>query len=73
MQQRLSIAQSVICDQDTAVGRTLRGVGSGRYIGYATLILELWNMNKMTVFMVTHDLQESFALGTGSWYSIRCA
>jgi NitT/TauT family transport system ATP-binding protein len=29
-----------------------------------TLILQLWNLNKMTIFMVTHDLQESFQLGT---------
>ena len=29
-----------------------------------TLILKLWNINKMTIFMVTHDLQESFELGT---------
>ena len=28
------------------------------------LILKLWNANKMTIFMVTHDLQESFELGT---------
>ncbi len=28
------------------------------------LILKLWNMNKMTIFMVTHDLKESFYLGT---------
>jgi NitT/TauT family transport system ATP-binding protein len=29
-----------------------------------SLILKLWTMNKMTIFMVTHDLKESFALGT---------
>jgi NitT/TauT family transport system ATP-binding protein len=29
-----------------------------------TLILKLWNMNKMTIFMVTHDLRESSELGT---------
>jgi sulfate transport system ATP-binding protein len=28
------------------------------------LILKLWNMNKMTIVMVTHDLKESFYLGT---------
>ena len=28
------------------------------------LILKLWNTHKMTIFMVTHDLKESFELGT---------
>jgi NitT/TauT family transport system ATP-binding protein len=28
------------------------------------LILRLWNMNKMTIVMVTHDVRESFYLGT---------
>jgi NitT/TauT family transport system ATP-binding protein len=28
------------------------------------LILKLWNMNKMTIVMVTHDLKEGFYLGT---------
>jgi len=65
MQQRLSIAQSVICEPkilllDEPFGALDPGVTSDMH----TLILELWNMNKMTVFMVTHDLQESFALGT---------
>jgi NitT/TauT family transport system ATP-binding protein len=28
------------------------------------LILRLWEENRMTIFMVSHDLQESFMLGT---------
>jgi NitT/TauT family transport system ATP-binding protein len=65
MQQRLSIAQSVICEPkilllDEPFGALDPGITSDMH----TLILKLWNMNKMTVFMVTHDLQESFALGT---------
>jgi len=65
MQQRLSIAQSVICEPkilllDEPFGALDPGLTSDMH----TLILKLWNMNKMTVFMVTHDLQESFALGT---------
>ena len=65
MQQRLSIAQSVICDPkilllDEPFGALDPGITSDMH----TLILKLWNMNKMTIFMVTHDLQESFALGT---------
>ncbi len=65
MQQRLSIAQSVICEPkilllDEPFGALDPGITSDMH----TLILKLWNMNKMTVFMVTHDLRESFALGT---------
>lgn len=65
MQQRLSIAQSVICEPkilllDEPFGALDPGITSDMH----TLILKLWNMNKMTIFMVTHDLQESFALGT---------
>jgi NitT/TauT family transport system ATP-binding protein len=65
MQQRLSIAQSVICEPkilllDEPFGALDPGITSDMH----TLILKLWNMNKMTIFMVTHDLPESFALGT---------
>ncbi|MEO7774772.1 MAG: hypothetical protein ABIT36_12855 [Steroidobacteraceae bacterium] len=29
-----------------------------------TLILSLWRRNRMSIFMVTHDLKESFTPGT---------
>lgn len=65
MQQRLSIAQSVICEPrvlllDEPFGALDPGVTSDMH----QLILKLWNMNKMTIVMVTHDLKESFYLGT---------
>jgi NitT/TauT family transport system ATP-binding protein len=65
MQQRLSIAQSVICEPkilllDEPFGALDPGITADMH----ALIIKLWNMNKMTIFMVTHDLQESFALGT---------
>ena len=65
MQQRLSIAQSVICEPkilllDEPFGALDPGITADMH----TLILKLWNLNKMTIFMVTHDLKESFALGT---------
>jgi NitT/TauT family transport system ATP-binding protein len=65
MQQRLSIAQSVICEPkilllDEPFGALDPGITADMH----KLILTLWNMTKMTIFMVTHDLQESFALGT---------
>lgn len=65
MQQRLSIAQSVIREPkilllDEPFGALDPGTTSDMH----TLILKLWNAHKMTIFMVTHDLKESFALGT---------
>jgi NitT/TauT family transport system ATP-binding protein len=65
MQQRLLIAQSVICEPkilllDEPFGALDPGVTSDMH----ELILKLWNMNKMTIVMVTHDLKESFYLGT---------
>jgi NitT/TauT family transport system ATP-binding protein len=65
MQQRLSIAQSVICEPkilllDEPFGALDPGITADMH----ELVLTLWNMTKMTIFMVTHDLQEGFALGT---------
>jgi NitT/TauT family transport system ATP-binding protein len=65
MQQRLSIAQSVICEPkvlllDEPFGALDPGVTADMH----ELILKLWNTNQMTIFMVTHDLRESFYLGT---------
>ncbi len=65
MQQRLSIAQSVICEPkvlllDEPFGALDPGVTADMH----ELILKLWNLNQMTIFMVTHDLKESFYLGT---------
>jgi NitT/TauT family transport system ATP-binding protein len=28
------------------------------------IILRLWERNRMTIFMITHDVKESFQLGT---------
>jgi NitT/TauT family transport system ATP-binding protein len=65
MQQRLSIAQSVICEPkilllDEPFGALDPGITGDMH----ELILKLWNAHKMTIFMVTHDLKESFQLGT---------
>jgi NitT/TauT family transport system ATP-binding protein len=65
MQQRLSIAQSVICEPkilllDEPFGALDPGITADMH----RLILQLWNAHKMTIFMVTHDLKESFELGT---------
>jgi NitT/TauT family transport system ATP-binding protein len=65
MQQRLSIAQSVICEPkilllDEPFGALDPGITADMHV----LIKQLWAQNQMTVFMITHDLRESFQLGT---------
>jgi NitT/TauT family transport system ATP-binding protein len=65
MQQRLSIAQSVICEPkilllDEPFGALDPGLSADMH----AIILELWHTHRMTIFMITHDLQESFRLGT---------
>jgi NitT/TauT family transport system ATP-binding protein len=65
MQQRLSIAQSVICEPkilllDEPFGALDPGITADMH----EIILELWRMNRMTIFMITHDVKESFQLGT---------
>lgn len=65
MQQRLSIAQSVICEPrilllDEPFGALDPGITADMH----KLILHLWSANAMSVFMVTHDIREGFELGT---------
>jgi NitT/TauT family transport system ATP-binding protein len=65
MQQRLSIAQSVIREPrilllDEPFGALDPGITADMH----QLILRLWAEHRMTIFMITHDLKESFELGT---------
>jgi NitT/TauT family transport system ATP-binding protein len=65
MQQRMSIAQAVICKPkilllDEPFGALDPGVTRDMH----ELILKIWAENRMTIFMVSHDIQESFTLGT---------
>jgi len=65
MQQRMSIAQAVVCKPkilllDEPFGALDPGVTADMH----QLILRLWSENRMTIFMVSHDIQESFLLGT---------
>ncbi|MEJ2061275.1 MAG: ABC transporter ATP-binding protein [Gammaproteobacteria bacterium] len=65
MQQRLSIAQSVIKQPkilllDEPFGALDPGISADMH----RLILNLWDEHQMTIFMVTHDIKEGFDLGT---------
>ena len=65
MQQRLSIAQSVIREPgilllDEPIGALDPGITADMH----EIILKLWHEHRMTIFMITHDLKESFQLGT---------
>jgi NitT/TauT family transport system ATP-binding protein len=65
MQQRLSIAQSMICEPkilllDEPFGALDPGITADMH----KLLLEVWAANRMTIFMVSHDIKESFELGT---------
>lgn len=65
MQQRLSIAQSLVKKPkvlllDEPFGALDPGISADMH----ALILDLWKKNNLTVIMVTHDLHEGFYLGT---------
>ncbi|MEM9623867.1 MAG: ABC transporter ATP-binding protein [Pseudomonadota bacterium] len=68
MQQRLAIAQALLKQPrilllDEPFGALDPGIRKDMY----QLVLRLWDEQKLTVFMVTHDLSEGFYLGTRLW------
>lgn len=65
MQQRLAIAQALIKQPkilllDEPFGALDPGIRNDMH----ELLLALWRQFGMTVFMITHDMKEAFALGT---------
>jgi len=65
MQQRLSIAQSVIRrPRILLLDEPFGALDPGLTGDMHKLVRELWATHDMTIFMITHDLQEGFALGT---------
>ena len=65
MQQRLAIAQALLKKPkilllDEPFGALDPGIRADMH-GF---LLYLWQTHAMTVFMVTHDIQEAFKLGT---------
>jgi len=68
MRQRLAIAQALLGKPrilllDEPFGALDPGIRADMH----ELVLRLWRQYKLTVFMVTHDLQEGFFLGTRLW------
>lgn len=68
MQQRLAIAQALIKQPrilllDEPFGALDPGIRKDMH----QLVIKLWKKYRLTVFMVTHDLQEGFYLGTRLW------
>lgn len=68
MQQRLAIAQALIKKPrilllDEPFGALDPGIRADMH----KLVLSLWKEQKLTVFMITHDINEGFYLGTRLW------
>ena len=65
MQQRLAIAQALMPRPKVLLlDEPFGALDPGTRARMHEIILLLWQEEKMTIFMVTHDLQEGFKLGT---------
>lgn len=68
MQQRLALAQALIKKPrilllDEPFGALDPGIRKDMH----QLVLSLWRKHKLTIFMITHDIEEGFYLGTRLW------
>lgn len=65
MQQRLAIAQALMKEpRILLLDEPFGALDPGIRLEMHELITRLWEDRKLTVFMVTHDLQEGFTLGS---------
>lgn len=65
MQQRVAIAQSLVTSPDILLmDEPFGALDPDTREEMQLFLLELWDEQKMTVFFVTHDLEEAFFLGT---------
>ena len=65
MQQRLAIAQALIMEPKVLLlDEPFGALDQSTKRAMHRLILDLWERNRMTIVMVTHDIGEAFTLGT---------
>lgn len=65
MRQRLSLAQSLIAEPRLLLlDEPFSALDPGLRAEMGMLVHRLWRERTLTVFMVTHDVREAFALGT---------
>lgn len=65
MQQRAAIAQSLImCPKILMMDEPFGALDPATREDMQVFLLELWEKEKMTIFFVTHDLEEALYLGT---------
>ncbi len=65
MQQRLAIAQALLKQPEVLLlDEPFGALDPGIRLDMHELLLGLWEERGMTIFMVTHDIQEAFKLGT---------
>ena len=65
MQQRLAIAQALVLKPKLLLlDEPFGALDPGTRAAMHELILKLWRDTAMTIFMVTHDIKEGFALAT---------
>lgn len=65
MQQRLAIAQALVKKPRVLLlDEPFGALDPGTRVQMHDLVRSLWESSDMTVFLVTHDIQEGFSLGT---------
>ena len=68
MQQRLAIAQALMkAPKILLLDEPFGALDPGIRADMHELIRDIWQKNKLTIFMVTHDIKEGFELGSRLW------